>query len=282
MSQIDVNIIEPIPYIQIMQGVGPKGDKGDKGDTGEVTQAEFEELSDRVLDMKESLSIAMEGIFDIESFTISVDNTNYSNHVLVQNGSNYGTIYMDYAFSIPPHSLDKTGMLSWTVNGTAYSNAVDVSESRSGSYTYGEWGGDGRKPNEPIVTKSSTFFLDARSGAMGETIGIIAELVYCDKIHYGAAASGTLTDSFLLSTLTGHELSETRELSFSVNAGANEYIWIALPVSYGAPRFTVGGFDGGFTSQGTFIHTNNLSYRTQYELWRSDNKGLGEVNVTIT
>ena len=282
MSQIDVNIIEPIPYLQIMEGVGPRGEKGDKGDTGEVTQAEFDELESEVNSMKESLLLAMENIFDIGSFTISVDRTNYSNKLLIQNGSSYSLIYIDYAFTIPPSSLEKSAYISWTVNGTAYSNTVEVSENRAGSYIYGEWSGNGRKANEPIPTDSSTFYLNARSGAMGETLGAIARLIFCDKIHYGVAASGSLTDSFLLSTLTSHVLSETKAITFSVSSGANDYIWVALPTSYGSPRFVAGGFEGGFTSQGSFAHTNNLSYTTNYTLWRSDNKNLGNVTVVVS
>lgn len=282
MSHIDVNIIEPIPYLQVMEGVGPRGEKGDKGDPGEVTQAEFDELDAKVEDMKESLILTMENIFDIDTFNVSVDKSTYSNKVLVQNGSNYGIVYLDYGFSIPPSSLEKNAYLSWTVNGTVYSECVDVSENRLGSYTYGEWSGSSRKPNEPVITGTSTFYLDARRGTMGETVGAIARLVYCNKIHYGVSSTGTLTDNFLLSTLSSHVLSETKSIRFTVNAGANDYIWIALPTSYGTPKFTVGGFEGGFTSQGSFIHTNNLSYTANYTLWRSDNKNLGSVTVVVS
>ena len=284
MSQIDVNIIEPIPYLQIMQGIGPKGDKGDKGDPGEVTQAEFDELSEEVEGLKDSLYLTMENIFDIGDFRVSVDGASYSKNLLVQNGSTYGSVYLKYGFSIPPSSLGKSAFLSWMIvrSGGYYQNAVDVSDNLNGTYHYGETSSSGRKPTEPIITGSVNFYLEVKNEGGDQSRMALAKLIYCDKIHYGVAASGTLTDNFLLSTLSGHTLSDTKTLTFSVNAGAGEYIWVALPTLYGTPKFTVGGFDGGFTSQGSFTHTNNLGHTSNYTLWRSDNTGLGNVTVIVS
>lgn len=281
MAQIDMNIIEPVPYITIMEGVGPKGDKGDKGDTGEVTQAEFDELSERVDDIRDDLTVAMEGLFELEDFEVSVDKTNFSSNLLVQNGSSYGTIYLQYKYTFPPSSLDYTASLSWTVNGKIYNETADVTDKATDIYTYGIVGTEGRKATEPVVNGDSTFNIIVKKN-QDTAITKSAKLEFCDKIHYGVATSGTLSDSFVLNTLTGHTLTDTKELTISVNAGTNEYIFIAIPVAYGTPKFTVGGFEGGFTSLGVFVHTNEMMYKSTYAVYKSANKNLGSVKVDIS
>ena len=299
MSQIDVNIIEPVPYIQIMQGVGPKGDKGDKGDTGEVTQVEFDELNEReerhydelsfttqqlalnkaaaedVEDLKTKTNELLRSSIEIKSFEISVDGSTYSDEILIQNGSSVGIVYVKGEFSMALSVFTKEyagGVTLAFGAGGAVLPLIEPMDFLTFSDRY----------IAPNVIRSNITATLSTSPNVPVTLEQKAYVRFVDRIHYGVAASGTLTDAFLLSTLSGHQLSKTKDISFTVNAGTGQYIWIALPVSYGTPKFTVGGFEGGFTSQGTFNHTNNLGYRTSYQVWKSDNKGLGNVTVVIS
>ena len=69
----------------------------------------------------------------------------------------------------------------------------------------------------------------------------------------------------------------SRSCRITVNAEQNEYIWILLPINYGDPIFTVGGFSGGFQKVGS------TSYKiTNYNIWRSDNHSLGNTTINIS
>lgn len=76
--------------------------------------------------------------------------------------------------------------------------------------------------------------------------------------------------------LTG---SKSREIT--VTAGAGQYIFYAIPTSFGAPTFFVGGFEGGFEKIKTFDYQNASGYTESYDVWRSENANLGKTTVTI-
>lgn len=302
MSQIDVNIIEPIPYIQIMQGVGPKGEKGDKGDPGEVTQEVFDELDtreqthydgltnqiealrtsmvdpDAFASLKNRTDAMIESSFGIRSFEISTDGNNYSDKILVQNGYSLGVVYTKGEFTLAPalFSDGVPGDVKLTYGTTTVTTPL-TAPLRTPTFRQRYVAPNVIRSSVKAVLSSYNFVFEDEEDTTME-----AYIKFVDIVHYGVASAGSLTDSFLLNGLSGHVLSETKETKFSVNVGAGNYIWFALPVSYGTPKFTVGGFEGGFSSQGTFNHTNNLGYRTSYEVWRSVNRGLGDVTVTIT
>jgi hypothetical protein len=70
--------------------------------------------------------------------------------------------------------------------------------------------------------------------------------------------------------------------TFTVTANPNEYIFLAIPSSFGIPTFYVGGFEGGFQLISSNLQiTNTYGVTIGYDLWRSDNSGLGVVTVSI-
>lgn len=98
-----------------------------------------------------------------------------------------------------------------------------------------------------------------------------ATLHFYPGIYYGSGISQPPTQSM------GRVLLPSRSCKITVNAEPNEYIWILLPINYGNPTFTVGGFSGGFQKVG------NTSYKiTNYNIWRSDNHSLGNTTINIS
>lgn len=103
------------------------------------------------------------------------------------------------------------------------------------------------------------------------TIVLSGKLTFYYPLYYGTSVSMP-TPVDLEKKLQGNRIT-----SFTVNATSSEYIWFYLPHSYGQPTFTVNGFSGGFSL------IDNLSYKgTQYDIWRSDEKGLGITTVNIS
>ena len=140
------------------------------------------------------------------------------------------------------------------------------------------------------VTSNRTFTLrgsdEGSHSIIPANVTKTATLYFYDKIHWGASeVPNNYDDSFILTGLTNHELAANKKKTFTVTAGANMYIYFALPTSMGTPTFTSGGFDGGFTKVAQFSHTNSTgstSARTNYAVWKSDNPNLGLTTVAVS
>ena len=108
-----------------------------------------------------------------------------------------------------------------------------------------------------------------------------ASIDWYNGVYTGAPETPAAIDSAFVLELT-KSLQGDRAKTFTANAGAGEYIWYACPVSYGTPNFNVGGFDGGFSKVKTFDFTNASGYTEVYQVWRSDNAGLGVTTVKVS
>ena len=148
--------------------------------------------------------------------------------------------------------------------------------------------------NRPETAASGTIALSSLSLTAKKTwtLGTIDErdrnvtkntsMTFTNKVKYGAAAEpGSINDAFL-NGLSSRILSTGKVRSFSVNAESGQYIWYALPSSYGTCKFTVGGFTGGFTQVALFNHQNESGKVVEYRVYRSDNKNLGLQNISVT
>ena len=118
---------------------------------------------------------------------------------------------------------------------------------------------------------------DARGAAASKSVSI----QWFNGVYTGAAVGEIVDGVFLRSELT-KSLQGGRAKTFTVNAEAGEYIWYACPVRYGTPSFSVGGFDGGFSKVKTFDFTNASNFTESYQVWRSDNAGLGSTTVVVS
>ena len=131
------------------------------------------------------------------------------------------------------------------------------------------------------LTANKTWTLavtDEREATASKT----AALSFLNKAHWGtAAAPGTVDSAFLLG-LPGSALASGKGRTITVNAGTGEYVWYAVPSSFGACAFNVGGFDGGFTKVSTISHTNASGHTENYDVYRSDNAALGSTTVKIS
>ena len=104
---------------------------------------------------------------------------------------------------------------------------------------------------------------------------------FLNGVYYGLLEDGAVIDSAAVLSLT-RELRSNKTKTFTVNAGASERIAYAVPTRYGSPNFNVGGFDGGFKKAATIDFTNASGYTEKYDVWLSDNTGLGSTTVKVT
>lgn len=108
-----------------------------------------------------------------------------------------------------------------------------------------------------------------------------ASIQWLNGVYTGAAAIPATINSAFIRTLT-KSLQGGKGKTFTVNAATGAYIWYACPVRYGTPNFNVGGFDGGFSKVATLDYTNPSGYTESYQVWRSDNAGLGITTVVVS
>ena len=129
------------------------------------------------------------------------------------------------------------------------------------------------------VTANKTFTLSAVS-TTGQTKSQNASITFLNGVYYGASSKTTYDSAFVLSLTK--TLSDSRSRTITVTAGAEDYIYYCVPSRLGNCTFSVGGFTGGFSKVTTISVTNTHGYSENYDIWKSDNKGLGTTKITIS
>lgn len=96
-------------------------------------------------------------------------------------------------------------------------------------------------------------------------------------VYYGVSAAATdAIDEAAVKALTSKTATSAAG-DYDVDAaGDGDYILFALPATAKTPVFSVGGFDGGFAKAKT-VGVDGVDY----DVWRSDNPGLGALTFTI-
>jgi hypothetical protein len=134
--------------------------------------------------------------------------------------------------------------------------------------------------NYPAAVGSSiSFTLNAASGAESDTE--VQSVAFYNRRHWGVSATASGFVSADIGGLAGNELSNAKATTFTVTAGAGEYIWYCYPSRLGTSTFWVGGFEGGFESPETVSRTNDLGFIENFYCYRSTNSGLGSTTVTV-
>ena len=130
----------------------------------------------------------------------------------------------------------------------------------------------GIKSNKTYTLKAT----DDREATATKTTAI----TFLNGVYWGVAANTSDIDSaFILKLTKGLQASKAK--TFTVNAAASQHIYYAIPTRYGTPAFKVGGFDGGFAKAATIEFTNASGYKETYDIWKSDNAGLGNTTVVV-
>ena len=178
--------------------------------------------------------------------------------------------------NVVPATVEKgatqtTATVKWSTNKTPVSVTVE-GESVSPDTTSKELTG-------LQITAEKEFTVVAADSRGSQTA--TAVMLFCNGVYTGAAAAPAAVDGTFIRTLT-KTLQSYKTRTFTVNAAAGQYIWYACPAGYGTPVFNVGGFDGGFSKVSTLDYTNHSGYTESYQVWCSDNAGLGQTTVNVS
>jgi hypothetical protein len=129
------------------------------------------------------------------------------------------------------------------------------------------------------IQEDTTFKLSVSDGKTPPAEDSL-DIKFVNRVYWGVASEPESYDSAFVQTLDS-ELLETREKTFTVNALDNEYIYFAIPVSYGKAIISVNGFTNGFEDPQQIMVTNEYN-STNYYLYRSTNPNLGETTVVVS
>lgn len=130
------------------------------------------------------------------------------------------------------------------------------------------------------ITADKTYTLTA-TDERGATATATTKITFLNGVYWGTGSADAAMDSAFIRTLT-RGLQGSRAKTFAVTADAEEHIYFACPARYGTPTFNVGGFDGGFTKAATMDFTNASGYTESYNVYKSDNAGLGGTTVKVS
>ena len=163
-------------------------------------------------------------------------------------------------------------IFNWSLNKTVVSQVVsDIGNIPVGTFT--------TKYNTSI-NSNKTFTLTVSDNKNNTATRSITFSFMYPK-YYGAVVEPDIYDNDFILNLSGYKLASSKNGTFNVNAGTNEYIYFCIPTKWGTPTFNVGGFDGGFFKVAEINFTNNSGHTEPYSIWRSDNLSLGSQSVTV-
>jgi hypothetical protein len=124
-----------------------------------------------------------------------------------------------------------------------------------------------------------TFTLEA-VGPEGEIVTRTAGITWRARRYWGAG-NGILPAD--VPALSSSDLQAGRGNTLNVTAGAGLLITYAIPSGQGTPVFSVGGFVGGFHLAASNVDvTNILGVTSPYDIYQSDNVGLGTTTVVVS
>lgn len=129
--------------------------------------------------------------------------------------------------------------------------------------------------------KTDTEFTLYAQDKKANEVSKVIKLLFTYKVFYGVKEAPYTYENTFLNDLVG-QLQTSRDGNINVTANTNQYIYYAVPTSYGDCVFTSGGFTGGFTKVATISHENDFGITTNYDIWKSDYSNLGQTNVIIS
>lgn len=181
----------------------------------------------------------------------------------------------------------RTVNISWKLSGSdpvkATLNGTDLTadELKAGkkTFSYPAPAAGGTDPALTVDTKYTLYVKDDHDGdATSSTI-----VDFKDKKYWGVGAvEPDAIDSAFLLGLASNALADGYNGNIQANPGAGEYIYFAFPTAWGTPKFSIGGFEGGFGKVKTLDFTNASGYTTSYDVYQSATANLGDTTVSVS
>lgn len=171
-----------------------------------------------------------------------------------------------------------SAVFSWAINKTPTTLTL-----KKGSENYTVQTSDSSKTlafNPPLTTDSVFTLTATDSRSASDSSNSTISFLNGRYWGIGTVTSADDVDRDFILGLT-KQLSSSRIKTFTVTAGAGQYIYYAIPSAFGTPSFYVGGFEGGFDLLKTFEFQNFMGYTESYNVYKSTNANLGNTTVEV-
>jgi hypothetical protein len=233
------------------------GSTGSGGVTGPIISEDVAYSNttiDSVTDVKGALDALISKVYyvapKINSFTCSPNQLSY------EIGQKVSSVVFNWSYNkdIAYQTLTDCDVSDITVRTATYDNEITTNKTFTLSC------GDGQ--NSASSSKSFTF---------------------SSRIHSGSASIPASYNSEFILSLPG-QLKGNKSGTYTVNVGANQYFYIAMPTSYNSGDTLVGkigGFSTTFGKVAQLSHTNASGYTCDYNIYKSTNANLGNVSFVV-
>jgi hypothetical protein len=131
-----------------------------------------------------------------------------------------------------------------------------------------------------VITETRIYTLTVDDNT--NTVAASATLHLLPKLYWGNAAEPMSYNSAFILSLPNDILASSKSATLNVTAGLSEYVYFALPSSYGTPIFSFNGIIGGFELVDTLSLTNASGHTQNYDIYRSDYSQLGAIEIITT
>ena len=193
-------------------------------------------------------------------------------------------LYVDLTVSVTsptPTTQEIGAKLSNLVINWTYNKSNIVSQSFNGSNLPDT--GQRSYTVEGPVTTNTTYTVKGNDGTKDASKSI--RFTFQNKVYYGVSpetVSGNVNSAFILG-LTGSKFASSKSSvgTITANAESGNYIFYAQPASFAEPTFNIGGFDTTFPLFATIDFTNASGHQESYNVYRSNQAGLGSTSMTV-
>lgn len=210
--------------------------------TGQSTTAVMSQKA--VTDLYGSGGGSVDNSISITSFTATPNKADNGNTI---------NVTLKWSFNKTPSKI--------TINGSNVQtnvSSIDATVSKTTSWTLKVEDDEGN-----IDTKTTTVY-------------------FMNRVYYGSSVEPAIYDSDFISGLDHRDLSSSKITEFYADPQYDQYIYYCLPESMGTCSFTVNGFTGGFSLVATIEYVNKYGHAENYRIYRSDNVGLGQTDVSVS
>lgn len=237
----------------------------------------------------ESLDITADGILDAKYMHSDFPDFKYVqdalDHLL------YTPIHMTY-LSISPSLLEMNQKITSCQISWGYNKKVKRQEL---TYSYYEKGTKKNKTIELEITQTNYQFIDTDDikydyhgefrvrgwdNKNKETTRAV-RINYSLRRFWGVSEVPNSITPDIVNKFT-HELNGARQKTFTVTAGPGKHIFYAYPKRAGEAKFSVGGFEGGFSAVQTIKYTNPYGHEEDFYIYHSVQPNLGTTTVVVT
>ena len=165
------------------------------------------------------------------------------------------------------------GSVNVTGAGNAWSSALALANTFQGPTVSSE------AVNHRTSVGNITFQLSAACGAESDTETI--SVSFYNRVHWGVSESGSGWDSFALGNLANSQITNVKNGTYTITAGANDYLLLAYPVRLGTSVFRINGLSGGFEAPVQVMRQNASGFEEYFYVYRSTLTNLGACLISV-